>query len=140
MCALTFPQYRFFNSSSSREVIDCFCAGSMEAYHSSTNFCSSGEQTPSRYLFKRCWNCSDVICVYILHDSSQRFFPKFLESPCKRYCFSVFKEVNLYNVDYLYPLSAYSHHSDDDLLKAIRNDDEKAFAELFNRNWKKAHT
>jgi RNA polymerase sigma-70 factor (family 1) len=38
------------------------------------------------------------------------------------------------------PLSTYARHSDDDLLKAIRRNDEKAFAELFNRNWKKAHT
>jgi len=37
-------------------------------------------------------------------------------------------------------LSAYANHSDDDLIKAIRHDDEKAFAELFNRHWKKAHT
>jgi len=37
-------------------------------------------------------------------------------------------------------LSRYIHYSDEKLLEAIREDDEKAFAELFNRTWKKAHT
>jgi DNA-directed RNA polymerase specialized sigma24 family protein len=35
------------------------------------------------------------------------------------------------------PISSYS---DDELLSAIRQDDEKAFAELFERYWKQVHT
>jgi DNA-directed RNA polymerase specialized sigma24 family protein len=35
------------------------------------------------------------------------------------------------------PISSYS---DDELLSAIRRDDEKAFAELFERYWKQVHT
>ena len=34
------------------------------------------------------------------------------------------------------PISSYS---DDELLSAIRHDDEKAFAELFERYWKQVH-
>ena len=34
------------------------------------------------------------------------------------------------------PISSYS---DDELLSAIRQDDEKAFAELFERYWKQVH-
>lgn len=50
------------------------------------------------------------------------------------------KAVNLYIILYLNSLSTYSHHSDEALLDAIRQNDEKAFAEFFNRNWKKFHT
>lgn len=34
----------------------------------------------------------------------------------------------------------YSHDSDSALLDAIRHDDEKAFAELFRRHWRKVHS
>lgn len=37
------------------------------------------------------------------------------------------------------PLTAYSDHTDHDLLDAIRRDDDKAFAELFRRYWLKVH-
>ena len=37
------------------------------------------------------------------------------------------------------PLPDFSNHSDHDLLVAIREDDEKAFAELFRRYWRKVH-
>ncbi len=37
------------------------------------------------------------------------------------------------------PLSFYCNYSEEKLLEAIRQDDEKAFAELFNRYWHKAH-
>jgi len=39
----------------------------------------------------------------------------------------------------LKPLPDFSHYSDQDLLAAIREDDEKAFAELFRRYWRKVH-
>ncbi len=34
---------------------------------------------------------------------------------------------------------SFSTYSDDELLDAIRHDDEEAFTELFNRYWKKVH-
>jgi RNA polymerase sigma-70 factor (family 1) len=37
------------------------------------------------------------------------------------------------------PLPDYSHYTDHALLNAIRDDDEKAFAELFKRYWRKVH-
>jgi RNA polymerase sigma-70 factor (family 1) len=36
-------------------------------------------------------------------------------------------------------LSLYTDYSEERLLEAIRQSDEKAFAELFNRYWRKAH-
>ena len=36
-------------------------------------------------------------------------------------------------------MSFYSNYTEEKLLEAIRLDDEKAFAELFNRHWHKAH-
>ena len=33
----------------------------------------------------------------------------------------------------------FSTHTDQELLQAIRHDDEKAFAELFKRHWRKVH-
>jgi RNA polymerase sigma-70 factor (family 1) len=36
-------------------------------------------------------------------------------------------------------LSLYTNYSEEKLLEAIRQSDEKAFAELFNRYWRKAH-
>jgi RNA polymerase sigma-70 factor (family 1) len=36
-------------------------------------------------------------------------------------------------------LSLYTNYSEEKLLEAIRQNDEKAFAELFNRYWRKAH-
>ncbi len=36
-------------------------------------------------------------------------------------------------------MPAYSNYSDQQLLHAIQHDDESAFAELFQRYWKKAH-
>src|SRR5690606_2116808 len=144
ICASRDDQYRFSSSASESFSGVASTTFPISAYHASIMFFSSGVARLCRYFLRIPRKCFRSIIVsqvtHFFFQTTIRFFLSFFHTNKFAIVFLTLRFGSSTLVGKVVkPLLELSNLTDHELLNAISQDDEKAFAELFRRYWKQVH-